>query len=359
VSGQFYNDDDDIVTSDLDLEYENLLEEDDIGYTKPRRGPKKGKRQKDIACKEFEQKVIPLFQQRNIPKSRIDKIIKESILDHTFITQEFEPESCNLTAYIKEYWLKDKEVSTILKANKGITLYFTVSNAKQSIFSELQAYLDDFYLLEEQINKLKYEYVWKCWEELDQRCRKISQNIVYTKSLTYEESENLAQDTALYFHHLHIKYDPFFLEGKTMPYKFYMLSMVRQKLRYHVQAYHLKKNKEDLKEEISDFDMPINYINTGNSDVEEHDLRSILRAIEEELPSDKHRIVFEMLKDGHKQKSIASAIDYTQSWVSIIKKKIRAAIIKKVKETGQENLLEAKGINVEDYNGEDLENIWE
>ena len=358
MSGQFYNNNDDDLVDDLDFE-NGLLEEDDIGYTKPRRGPKKGKRQKDVACKEFEQKVIPLFQQRNIPKAKIDKIIKESLLDQTLIFQEDSPQKCDLTEYLKEFWGKNKDVTTILRANKGIRIYFTISNDKQSIFSELETYLSEFYLLEEQINKLKYEYVWKCWEELDLRCRKISQNIVYTKSLTYEESENLAQDTALYFHHLHIKYDPFFLIGKTMPYKFYMLSMVRQKLRYHVQAYHLKKNKEDLKEEISDFDMPTNYINTGNSDVEEHDLRSILRAIEEELPSDKHRIVFEMLKDGHKQKSIAKAISYTQSWVSIIKKKIRASIIKKVKETRQENLLEAKGINVEDYNLEDLENIWE
>jgi hypothetical protein len=344
----------------VDPEQEGSEQAEDSTYTKPRRGPKKGPRKKIVHCKEFEAKVIPLYVTRREPQTNINSIIKMAItMDSIVVVEGKAHPDALLTVYLQEFYPKDKTLQALFKLHKG-TEFHMVADLPFEVIESLDLELKKFYEIEKKIIKVKEQFVWKCWSELEERTKGIARIIVYTKSLTYEEAENLTQDSSLYFHQLHMKYNPFFILDKTVPYLFYMLNMVRQKLRYHVQAYHIKKNKEDLKEEISDFDMSANYINSYNDDGTEHDLRSILREIEDELPSDKHRLVFEMLKDGHKQKSIAKAISYTQSWVStIVKKKIRAAIIKKVRETGQENLLIPYGIDIDDYKDEDLDNIWE
>lgn len=355
----YYDEEDSLLLNPQDDDF-GFEEDQPVDYVKPRRGPKKGPRKKIVYCYEFENKVIPLYDLRAQPQKAINTIVKNALnIDSIIVKEGKAPKSNLLTGYLQEFYPKDKTLQNIFKTHKG-TLFYLEADVDQDIKSTLNEELKKFYTLESEINLLKEQYVWKCWGELGERTKGIAKIIVYTKSLSHEESENLVQDSSLYFHHLHIKYNPYFIENKKVPYIYYMLNMVRQKLRYHVQAYHIKKNKEDLKEEISDFDMTSNYLNSHSQNDGYNDWKAILSRVEQSLPSDKHRLVFEMLKDGHKQKNIAKAIDYTQSWVStIVKKKIRAAIIKELIETGQEDLLESLGVNIEDYKDEDFSNIWD
>lgn len=328
-------------------------------WLRTRRGPK-GKRKQIIKCNEFEQLVIPLYNLRNEPKAIIDNIIEEAIVkDQISINIKNTDHTEVITNYIKRFFIKNKKIAAINKQFKKEP-YTLDLNSDHPKLLVLLTNLGKFAEFEVEIEKLKAKYVWECWFEIEERCKKITQNIIYTKSLVKEEAENLLQDTALYYHHLHMVYDPFFIKGKTMPYVFYMLNMVRQKLRYHVQAFHIKRNKEDLKDEISDFDMTANYINAQTTHSgEDFDYKAILSPVEKMLPSDKIRLIFDMLKDGYQQKNISKEIGFTQSWVSINKKKIKLSIIKIAKETGQGNLLEQYGINVDDYSDTDLENIWD
>lgn len=364
----YYDYDDDLITTethaskidDDDFDYQADEDKNDF-YVKPKRGPKKGPRKKIVFCYEFENKVIPHYDKRKGPQSIIDSIIEKAIGLDALVVKEGKTTKTKykLTNYLQEFFPKNKAIQAIFKLHKN-THFYIETDLPSDIEEALVEALDSFFEIENEINKIKEEYVWKCWSELEERTKGIAKIIVYTKSLSYEEGENLIQDSALYFHHLHTKYNPYFIANKKVPYVYYMLNMVRQKLRYHVQAYHIKKNKEDLKEEISDFDMTANYINSYIQGDTYSDWKAILERVEQSLPSDKHKLVFEMLKDGHKQKNIAKAIDYTQSWVStIVKKKIRTAIIKELIETGQVDLLESLGVDINDYKDEDFENIWD
>jgi hypothetical protein len=361
----YYEDDENYLSGSSDLikdSSEDYLEEnydEERVVSKPKRGPKKGPRKKIVYCYEFENKVVPLYDLRKVPEKIINTIIKTAISTDSIIAKEGQiPKDNLLTKYLKEFYPKDKTLQAIFKAHKSM-IYYLEAELPQDMQNSLKEELVNFFKIEKEIDKLKEEYVWKCWSELEERSKGIARIIVYTKSLSHEEAENLMQDSAIFFHHLHLKFNPYFLENKKIPYIYYMLNMVRQKLRYHIQAYHIKKNKEDLKEEISDFDMTANYINANTKNENYNDWKEILARVEQNLPSDKHRLVFEMLKDGHKQKNIAKAINFTQSWISsLVKKKIKAAIIKELIETGQEDLLDSLGVDLADYKNTDFENIW-
>lgn len=395
--------------------YSPEQEEDrDSKPLKIKKGPK-GKRKKIIACKEFEDQIVPLYHELNQIKLILNKYLIDALNNDDYKVIDNTEKRSLLTDYFSTVFLVQSKLTvdhgkgvpksratvwdfiieplihdekckitynklTVLDqvAKSGKIFFDNNPKIKEFIdklpkkdrpfysFTSLEKNKDVIQLLSrfekllEKNKSLKEEYSWSCWLELEERCKNIAKNIIYTKSLHHEEAENLIQDTILYYHHLHTTYDPFFVKFRTMPYVFYILHMTRQKLRYHVQAYHIKKNKEDLKEEISDFDMSSAYVNAAlaeNSDG--YDLKKILQEVESQLPTDKHRLVYEMLKDGYKQKNISKEIDFTQSWVSIIKKKLRATILKIVKESGQENILEEYGIDPDNYTNEDLDNIWD
>jgi hypothetical protein len=306
----------------MEFEYyddEFELEQEDEFIEKRPRG-KTGKRIKPVNCDAFQQQVQELYLKQKPFKDFLDKQLIELLKKNQIVLQS--KGSRLLNDYIQSS--KSKELKELRKKTPGL-----IWHSKKDLTPELKQY----FLIQREIDLLKKETVWKCYSEIQFRLKKLVGSVAYKRGFGPDEKDNLEQESVLFFHHLHLYYNPFFLEGKIVPYGPYMLNMMRSKLGYFTQVHFQKKGKEELRDAFHDHELLEDYHD------EVYDT-TFLKCIEKRI----HPRYHEFLKDfadGMKRKDLQEKYNYTASWISlVIKEEIKPAIKAELENRGEVDLIE-------------------